>query len=266
MKLFDSHAHYDDSRFEGAPDLYLSRAKEQGVQKVVNIGSNLGSSEQSIALAHRYEGYVYAAVGIHPSDAAHEMQHSDWLARVDALCADKKVVAIGEIGLDYHYGTDDKRAQRECFCAQMSLAEQHRLPVVIHDRDAHGDCLDIIRSFPCVYGVVHSYSGSYEMASELVGLGYYLSVNGIVTFPNAKRIRQLLPRLVREHPGASDRILVETDCPYLAPVPYRGKLNYSGYLAETVKACAALLSVEPEKFAESTYRNACRFYGIPLES
>lgn len=262
MKIFDSHAHYDDERFDGEREELLAELFSGKVEKIVNVGASLKTSRQSLDLAEKYKN-MYASVGVHPSDAVCDMQNENWLDILESMCASsEKVVAIGEIGLDYYWTKDEKQEQKECFCAQMALAEKLSLPVIIHDRDAHADTLEIMKKFPGVHGVVHSFSGSSEMAKEVLKLGYYISVNGVVTFKNARKTVEVVENLRSLHPDAMSRILVETDCPYLTPTPFRGKTNRSDYIEYTANTCASLLGMTPEEFCNITYDNACRFYGI----
>ncbi len=236
MRLFDSHAHYDDAHF--------------------------ATSRASVRLAETHD-FVYSSVGVHPSDAVRDMQNADWLQQLESLYSScEKVVAIGEIGLDYHYGKEDKEEQKLCFDAQMQLAAKLDAPVVIHDREAHEDTLEILARYPSVTGVVHSFSGSFEMAKQVMKMGYYISVNGVLTFNNAKKIVDIVTRLDELAPNARERILMETDCPYLAPVPFRGKLNRSDYMLYTAEKAADCLGISREEFCELTYRNAGRFYRI----
>ncbi len=262
--IFDSHAHYDDERFDGIREQILSDVHQKGVRRITNIGASLKSSESSIRLSEKYD-FVYASVGVHPSDAVRDMQNADWLTRVEQMYSHEKCVAIGEIGLDYYWTQDDKEQQKECFRAQMSLAQKLSAPVIIHDRDAHADVLEIMKEFPSVMGVVHSFSGSFEMAKEVMNLGYYISVNGVVTFKNARKIVEIVERLRELHPDAIKRILVETDCPYLTPVPFRGQLNHSDYISFTAEKCAELLGITPDEFCRITYENACHIYGLECD-
>lgn len=262
MKIFDSHAHYDDERFDGIRDELLEKLFSENVKKIVNVGASLKTSEQSLSLSNRYQD-MYTSVGVHPSDAPLDMQKENWLDILEDMCkSSKKVVAIGEIGLDYYWTKEEKQAQKECFRAQMALAEKLSLPVIIHDREAHGDVIEIMKEFPNVTGVVHSFSGSCEMAREVMKMGYYISVNGVVTFKNARKTVEVVENLRSLHPDAMSRILVETDCPYLTPVPYRGETNRSDYIEYTAQKCADLLGMTSHEFCEITYNNACRFYGI----
>lgn len=262
MRLFDSHAHYDDARFDGETERILAEVHASGVEKITNIASSLATSRASVRLSETH-GYIYASVGVHPSDAVRDMQNADWLEQLEGLYrSSEKVVAIGEIGLDYHYGKEDKEEQKLCFDAQMQLAAKLDAPVVIHDREAHEDTLEILARYPSVTGVVHSFSGSFEMAKQVLKMGYYISVNGVLTFNNAKKIVDIVTRLDELAPNARERILMETDCPYLAPVPFRGKLNRSDYMLYTAEKAADCLGISREEFCELTYRNACRFYRI----
>ena len=262
MRLFDSHAHYDDARFDGETERILAEVHASGVEKITNIASSLATSRASVRFAETHD-YIYASVGVHPSDAVRDMQNADWLEQLEGLYrSSEKVVAIGEIGLDYHYGKEDKEEQKLCFDAQMQLAEKLDAPVVIHDREAHEDTLEILARYPSVTGVVHSFSGSFEMAKQVLKMGCYISVNGVLTFNNAKKIVDIVTRLDELAPNARERILLETDCPYLAPVPFRGKLNRSDYMLYTAEKAAECLGISREEFCELTYRNACRFYRI----
>lgn len=262
MRLFDSHAHYDDARFDGETERILAEVHASGVEKITNIASSLATSRASVCFAETHD-YIYASVGVHPSDAVRDMQNADWLEQLEGLYrSSEKVVAIGEIGLDYHYGKEGKEEQKLCFDAQMQLAAKLDAPVVIHDREAHEDTLEILARYPSVTGVVHSFSGSFEMAKQVLKMGYYISVNGVLTFNNAKKIVDIVTRLDELAPNARERILMETDCPYLAPVPFRGKLNRSDYMLYTAEKAAECLGISREEFCELTYRNACRFYRI----
>ncbi len=267
MRIFDSHAHYDDSRFDGERDellksLHTPNGDGVFVDKITNIGASLETSAFSLSLAGAYD-FMYTAVGVHPSDAASDMMDNAWLDKLEEMAkSTPKVVAIGEIGLDYHYGKDTVDEQKICFEEQMKLADKLSLPVVIHDREAHEDTLNILRKFPNVRGVVHSFSGSFEMAKDVLKMGYYFSVNGVITFKNAKKIVDILCRIDELAPDARERLLVETDCPYLTPEPFRGRTNRSDYIRYTAEKGGDCLGISADAFADLTYRNACRFYGI----
>lgn len=262
MKLFDTHAHFWDTRFEnelGTAELDSLLAGLLGgdVPHIVNVATDPASARLCIAQAIRFPG-MYTALGIHPNDGQLLPDPDAALAEIEALLRDpaSRAVALGEIGLDYHYDGTDKQKQAALFRAQMAMAERLSLPVVIHDRDAHGDCMDVVREFPGVRGIFHSYSGSAEMARELCARGYYLSFSGPVSFKNADRLRAVAATVPH------DRLLIETDCPYLTPHPHRGKLNHSGYLIHTNEALAAAVGLTAEECAALTYENACRVFGL----
>ena len=261
-KLFDSHSHYYDARFDeesAGADSLLSEIFSGDVDGIVNVGTSLENAPICLDMAQRYEG-MYAAVGIHPSDcAAYDRSALDAFAaflEAHRELFGKKIVAVGEIGFDYYWEPYDKQHQRYFFEGQMALAEKYGLPVIVHDREAHGDCFDTVLKFPNVKGVFHSYSGSAEMAKELVKRGWYVSFSGVVTFKNATRVREVAASI------PLDSLLIETDCPYLAPHPMRGKLNHSGYLHYTAQALADVHGVTAEELAQITYRNAKEFFGI----
>lgn len=263
LKLFDSHAHYDDERFEeefeGGTRGALEKVYNEGIVGVLNVGANLDSSANSVRLAAEFP-HVWAAVGVHPSDA--QRLGMDRLVEamdtIRTLAAQPKVVSVGEIGLDYHYDEIDKSCQAAYFAAQMELARERKLPVIIHTRDAMGDTLDLLARYPDVTGVMHSYSGSAEVARQLCDKGWYISFSGPVTYKNAAKVKEAAA-IVPE-----DRILVETDSPYLPPVPHRGKMNYSGYMHHTLEAVADIRNKTPEDMAEITVANTCRLFGITL--
>lgn len=262
MKLFDSHAHYYDERFEqevdGGADAVLSSVFLGDVTKIVNVGTCNENSARCIEQAAKYEG-MYAAVGIHPSDCRFYTDVERELAILEQTLSDrasKKIVALGEIGLDYHYENTDRAKQAAFFEAQLEMAERLDLPVIIHDREAHGDCMDTVRRHRGVRGVFHSFSGSAEMAKELVKLGWYISFSGVVTFKNAAKVKEAAAAV------PLDRLMIETDCPYLAPHPHRGEINHSGLIHLTCEALADLHSMKIEEMAEITYGNSCKFFGI----
>lgn len=261
MTLFDAHAHYDDRRFDeefdGGGRAALEKAYSLGVEYIANIGSNLRTSENSVALAEEYD-FVIAAVGIHPTDAQ-EIPLSDVeraLAYIEKLAAHEKVRAIGEIGYDYHWEPVDKERQKYFFDAQLEIARRTRLPVIIHSRDAMGDTLDTLAAHSGVTGVMHSFSGSAEVARQLTEKGWYVSFSGPVTYKNANKVKEAAAIV------PDDKLLIETDCPYLPPVPHRGEINYSGYLHYTCETIAEIRGITPEECARITYENAKRFYGI----
>ncbi len=261
MKYFDSHAHYYDERFvsecnEGVDNL-IGTLLAGDVSYIINIGTSPETSREAILQAKKYEN-MYTAVGIHPSDSRFITDIDAALSDIESLILDKssKCVCLGEIGLDYHYPDTDKEKQAVFFREQMKLAERLSVPVCIHDREAHGDIMSVIRDFPDVRGVLHSFSGSPEMAEELVSLGYMISFSGTLTFTNARKPREVAAIVPVEN------ILIETDCPYLAPHPLRGTLNHSGNLKYTNAHLAAILGISEEECAALTERNAKRFFGL----
>lgn len=267
--IFDSHAHYFDRRFEaetGGADAILSQIIPDPVAQIVNVGTNPENSAEAVKQAARYAG-MFAAVGIHPEDCHYLPDEQLAMDRLQALLGTPesrrrdKIVALGEIGLDYHYENYgkiplDRAKELRFFEAQLDLAEALNLPVIIHDREAHGDCFETVLRHPNVRGVFHSYSGSAEMAHELVRRGWYLSFSGTLTFKNAARVRAVAEAVPFE------RILVETDAPYLAPHPMRGSLNHSGLLIYTLGALAEVKGCSAEIAAQKTAKNAEELFRI----
>ena len=261
MKYFDSHSHYYDDRFldemTESVDTFIDALFESEVSYIVNVGTSPETSRAAVAQAKKH-GNMYTAIGIHPSDTRFLSDMESELAEIERLIRDpmSKCVALGEIGLDYHYEDTDKEKQHKYFIAQMELAERLDLPVVIHDRDAHEDVMNVIRRYPGVRGILHSFSGSVEMARELVGLGYMISFSGTLTFTNAKRPAQVAASLPH------DSVLIETDCPYLAPHPKRGTLNHSGNLIYTNKKLSEIFGMTEEECALLTENNAKRIFKL----
>ena len=258
---FDSHAHYYDRRFaefDGGADALLGDLFADKLSYVVNVGDSIKNSKKCIAQAAAHPK-MYVAAGIHPSSAGEE---GDVDAGRKALCdlldeAEKnKIVAVGEIGFDYHYDDTDPETQRAFFEMQMRVAEMYGLPVIIHDREAHGDCFEMVCKYPNVRGVFHSYSGSAEMAQDLIRRGWILSFSGVVTFKNAERVRSVVRSIPLE------KILIETDAPYLAPPPHRGECNHSGLLEFTAGTIGEVHGVSADEVAKITLENAVRFFGI----
>lgn len=262
MRLFDSHAHYWDDRFtretENGVGELLDTVFKGDIAGIVNVGTSPETTEKALSQARAYP-QMYVAAGIHPTDGEAIADISAALSRIETLIRENpdKIVAIGEIGLDYHFEPFDKEKQKELFRAQMRLAEKTGLPVIIHDRDAHGDTVDIVREFPRVYGVLHSYSGSPEMALDLVRRGYYISFSGTVSFKNARNVKEAASVLPH------NKVLIETDCPYLAPHPFRGQLNHSGLLPYTCAALAEAWGLSAEETAAITWENTRTFFRLP---
>lgn len=251
--LFDTHAHLNDDRFTEDRDSLIASLKENGVGAYCEIGFDMPSSHEAASLADRYD-FIYAAVGVHPHDSK-DMTDDD-LPDLKELLSRDKVVALGEIGLDYYYDNSDRASQREWFARQLELAREVDMPVVIHSRDAMEDTLNILKAHGGGDGIIHCYSGSKESARLLLDMGYYISFAGPVTFKNASSILDV----VRYVP--IDRILIETDSPYLAPVPYRGKRNCPVYVAEVCKKVSELKGMDFEEMAHITRQNAKNVYRI----
>lgn len=257
MKLFDTHTHYDDDRF--APDerdALLTSLFENEVDYILGAAVNGETSRFTVATAARFENY-YAAVGIHPGNCGEYTDIGAALDEIERLAKSPKVVAIGEIGYDFYWGNNPSpEVQRAFFEGQMEIARRLRLPVIIHDREAHGATMEVIMKYPDVIGVLHSYSGSAEMARELTRRGWYISFSGVITYKNATRLAEVVPTI------PDDRILVETDCPYLSPVPMRGKRNDSGNVKYTAAKAAELRGEVYEDFCRKTTENGKRLFGI----
>lgn len=251
--FFDTHAHYDDERFDPDRHSLLAAMPEMGVELILNPGCDEETSRKAVEFANTY-GHVYAAVGWHPHEAESYTEKSGELIRT--WCADPRVRAIGEIGLDYYYDFSPREQQRAVFRAQMELARELGKPVIIHDRDAHGECMEIIREFPEVKGVFHCYSGSAEMGRQLLDMGWYLSFTGAITFKNARKALETIEIC------PLDRIMIETDSPYLAPVPHRGKRNDSRQLIYVAEKIAEVKGISAHEAAKISLENGKRFFGI----
>ncbi|MBQ2256483.1 MAG: TatD family hydrolase [Clostridia bacterium] len=266
MKLFDSHAHYFDKKFDtlegGAHAILTSPEFRESVGWIINVGIEPASNLRCIEQTAQYD-HMYCAIGIHPHDCQHLTDTPDnVLATLYSQVCDPeirrrdKIVAIGEIGFDYYWQPVNRELQAQYFSRQLDMARELDLPVIIHDREAHGDTLAMIKQYPDVRGVFHSYSGSDEMAKELVKLGWYISFSGPITFKNADRARRAAAAV------PLDRLLLETDCPYLTPHPHRGKVNHSGYMYLTAQMQAELHGVAVEEIAEITAKNAMELFKI----
>lgn len=251
--FFDSHAHYDDERFDIDREEVFKLLKENSITKVVNIGADIHSSKSAIKLAEKYD-FIYASVGVHPHEA--ESMTDETLGEIKSMIKNKKVVAIGEIGLDYYYDNSPRDKQKYWFEAQLSLAKETDMPVVIHMRDATEDTISILKNSGHKNCVIHCFSGSKETAKTMLDLGYYISFAGPVTFKNAKGILDVVSFV------PDDRFFIETDCPYLTPEPNRGKRNNSVYMIDTAKKIAKVRNTSLEHIAKITYDNASKFYRI----
>lgn len=257
VKIFDTHAHYDDDAFDEDRDQLLENFEQNNVKAVVNIGVNLATSEYTDAMTKRYD-FVYGTVGVHPSDID-EMEHTDEIPVLRRIAQENdKIVAIGEIGLDYHYENVNKPVQQKWFARQMDLAREVRLPIVVHSRDAAKDTLDIMKSEKAeeIGGVVHCYSYSVETAREYLNMGFYFGIGGVLTFKNAKKLREVVDYV------PLDKIVLETDSPYLTPEPFRSKRNCSSYLTHVAEKIAELKNVSVDEVYEKTWNNALALYRI----
>jgi TatD DNase family protein len=252
----DSHAHLEDEKYDKDREEIIEECKKD-LTFLINVGSNLLTSKQSIELAHNYD-FIYASVGIHPHDAQKEF---DKVEEIEKLALQQKVVAIGEIGLDYYYDEPSKEFQKEVFTKQIRLAKKLSLPIIIHDRDAHEDILDILKKewTKDLRGVFHSYSGSVEMAFQVIEMNFYISLGGPVTFKNAKKPKEVAKAVPIE------KLLIETDSPYLTPEPYRGKRNTPVYVKFVAGKIAELRGIPYEEASRITAENAIKLFNIPIK-
>ncbi|MBN2981211.1 MULTISPECIES: TatD family hydrolase [Cohnella] len=255
--LFDTHAHLDSPKFDSDREEVIARAREAGVETIVNIGFNRETIPTTMALAENYP-FIYAAVGWHPTDAI-DMKFEDDLAWIERLCAHPKVVAIGEIGLDYYWDTSPKDVQHAVFREQIRLAKRLRKPIVIHNRDAHEDVVRLLREEGAseVGGIMHCFSGSWETAKKCLDMNFYISFGGPVTFKNARVPKEVLANV------PDDRFLIETDAPYLTPHPYRGKRNESAYVRFVAEAAAEIKGKSVEEIANLTTENGLACFRLP---
>lgn len=251
--LFDTHTHYDDPQFDSDRDALLSSMPDSGISLIVNASSNLDSAKKALRIAETYP-FVFAAVGVHPHDS--ETMDDQTSAELEKLLRHPKAIAVGEVGLDYHYDHSPRDVQKKRFREQLELAGSVQLPVIIHEREASEDVLNILREFPNVKGVFHCYSGSWETAKFLLDKGWYLSFTGVITFKNARRSHEVIEKMPR------DRLMIETDCPYLSPEPVRGRRNSSQFLRYTAEKIGQLLNMSTEEASALTMANGKRFFGL----
>ena len=253
--IFDTHAHYDDEQFDGDRDELLKSMPDFGVGTIVDVSATYESCEKVLTLAGKYP-HVYAAIGVHPDEVGE--LNEDKIQHMKELCCNKKVVAVGEIGLDYYWDNEPHEVQQKWFIRQLELAKEVNLPVIIHSREASQETFDIMKEHHAgsTGGVIHCYSGSKEMAAEYLKMGYYIGIGGVVTFKNARVMKEVAAAVPLE------RILIETDCPYLAPTPYRGKRNSSLFLPYVIEEIAKLKGIAPKTVEETTWENAMRMYKI----
>lgn len=250
--IFDTHAHYDDDSFDEDRFSLLDEMFESGVSGIINCGCTVESSKKSIEFAEKYDK-IYAAVGIHPQNAAEEK--TDAIEQIEKLANHKRVVAIGEIGLDYHYDYTPKEMQLEWFEKQILLAKKLNLPVIVHDREAHADCLELILKHR-PRGVMHCFSGSVETAKQLTDIGFYIGLGGSVTFKNARKPQEVASSL------DISKLLLETDCPYMTPVPFRGRRNNSALIAHTAEKIAELRGTSAQEIIDTATLNAKELFNI----
>ena len=250
--IFDTHAHYDDEAFESDRESLILSLKYRGVVGIVSCGCDIASTVANQNLSHSFDDFYFAA-GFHPENL--EDFSVEDLEKLEPFFADEKCVAVGEIGLDYHWMNSTKEKQRELFVAQIELAKAKGLPVIVHDREAHGDTLDILKATK-PSGVLHCFSGSVEMAREVIKLGMFLGFNGVATFKNARKI----PEVIKEIP--LDRIVLETDCPYLAPEPHRGKRNDSSFIPFIAQRIGEILGISAQEVLDVTNKNARALYNL----
>lgn len=258
--IIDSHAHLDDSRFKDDRNEVIERAKEAGVARLINIGADIESSYSALKLAEKHS-FIFAAVGVHPHDA--NEYNISVEKEIIEMAKSQKVVAIGEIGLDYHYDNSPRELQKQAFVSQLKVAASLDLPVIIHNREAHRDCLDILQkeNNDRQRGVFHCYSGSAEMVREVIEMGFYVSFAGVITFKNAKKAVQALQMV------PLDRLLFETDCPYLSPEPYRGRRNEPAFIQLTIIKMAEVLGMEYEELCFKVWENTHRLFSrLPKNS
>ncbi|HPZ54964.1 MAG TPA: TatD family hydrolase [Bacillota bacterium] len=253
--LVDTHAHISDPKLASDIELVVERARQAGVTTIINVGDNVERSKVALAQAEQYAS-MWAAAAVHPHEA--DSLDDDSLEQLRVMAKNPKVIAIGEIGLDYYYDTPDRQVQKSAFLSQIELAREVGLPIIVHNREAHADTLSILKDAAAkgVTGVMHCFSGSYELATEFIRLGFYISIAGTVTFKNARRPAEVAAKI------PLDRLLMETDCPYLAPVPFRGKRNEPAYLRYTAEKIAGLRGITLEQLAKATSENASRLFSI----
>lgn len=253
--IFDTHAHYDDEAFNEDREKLIDEISRSEIRKIVNVGANLATSQNSVDLSEKYD-FFYAAVGVHPDDAAEVTDEG--IERLRELAKGKKVVAVGEIGLDYYWNKENSDLQKTAFKRQIELARELSLPIIVHSRDAAADTMDILHETDAgkLGGVIHCFSYSPEIALESVKMGFYIGIGGVVTFKNAKKIKESVEAIPLE------KIVLETDCPYLAPDPFRGKRNSSLYLEYVVKEIARLKGIDENTVMEQTFKNALNMYNI----
>ena len=251
---FDTHAHYDDEAFDDDRDVLLKNLKENNVLGVVNSSVDIDTSIKSIELSTKYD-FIYSAIGVHPQNIDDSLP-ADYIQILEKLLiSNKKIVAIGEIGLDYHFDCENKSKQKEVFEDQINLAIKHQLPIIVHDREAHKDTFDILKTYH-PKGIVHCFSGSFDMAKEIIKLGMLLGIGGVLTFKNAKNIVEVVEKIPLEY------LVLETDAPYLSPAPFRGKRCNSSYIKYVAEKIAEIKSIDVDEVYTKTFNNAIEIFKI----
>ncbi len=257
--IFESHAHYDDAAFDADREELLNQCRQQGIETIINVSASLDSIKSTLALAEKYP-FIYGAAGVHPDEVG--ALNEETFAWLREQCRHPKIAAVGEIGLDYYWDKEKHELQKYWFCRQMELAKELELPIIVHSREAAADTLEAVRTAhsPKLRGVIHCFSYGPELAAEYLNMGYYIGIGGVVTFKNAKKLKEVVKMLPLE------RILLETDCPYLAPEPNRGKRNSSLNLTYVAEAIARLKGIEAEEVIRVTNENAKVLYFAGKES
>lgn len=250
--IIDSHAHYNDARFDGCRDELLSRMNELGVRKIINCGCDTETINQVLELSRKYD-FCFSSVGWHPENVNEDEFDFEWLDRI--IKENDKIVAVGETGLDYNWRSDNKDRQKLAFHTQLDIAKENGLPVIIHDRDAHADTLEILKQHKPT-GVVHCFSGSVEMAREVINMGMYIGIGGVLTFKNGRVLKEVAAEVPLE------KILLETDAPYLSPEPMRGKLNHSGLIIYVAEKLAEIKKISVAEVLKITSQNTENLFGI----
>lgn len=253
--IFDTHAHYDDQAFDSDRHQLLESLRDQGIEAVVNVGASIQTTKNTLELMKQYP-FVYGAAGVHPNETAE--LNEDLMNWLKAVCGTEKLVAVGEIGLDYYWDEPDRDIQKHWFVRQMELAKEVGLPVIVHSRDAAADTLDLMKAQNArdLGGVIHCFSYGKEMAREYLNMGFYLGIGGVLTFNNAKKLKEVVEYMPME------QMVLETDCPYLSPAPNRGKRNSSLNLPYVVEAVSQIKGISPQEVIEITNRNAKKMYRI----
>ena len=252
QNIFDTHSHYDDMKFNPDREMVLDTLQSQGVSLIVSCGCDIDTTQFNFDLSQKYD-YVYFSAGFHPENL--DGANLEDLKIIEKFAKNSKCVAIGEIGLDYHWMNSSKQEQKDFFEAQLELANKLDMPVIVHDREAHGDTLDILKQYK-PKGVLHCFSGSKEMAKEIIKLGMYIGLNGVVTFSNARKSLEVVKEIPLE------RLVLETDCPYLAPVPMRGKRNDPSYIPYTAEKIAQVLNIDTQELINITNTNGKRLFAL----